>query len=274
MNLDYEDIKEYLLGSLSAAEREEIDLRIIEDTEFAIDTSAAEDHLIERYLDGELTDDESRLFRSDYLVTEQRARRVKEFAALRTLASRRAIEPPEAVSAQAGGNWFGLSGLFARYRLVTAMAVILVAALAGVGGWIYFADRGPTALEREYAALNQADMSDLARFDSDSKVELFPSNFRSSDRALRIKAGGLTRSILFRLPLIFDPYAGSRYRAELRREGKTVFSVPNVSPVKDGSGTEVRVLIPREIIGKGEYQIILSQLGTEVAPVAFGFVAD
>src|SRR5690348_1554362 len=97
MGANYEDIKAYLLGGPDEAARESIDVRLIEDEDFATEIRAIEDELIERYIDGELSEEDAAKFRSNYLVTESRADRVKELAALRTAVARNRVAPTEKI---------------------------------------------------------------------------------------------------------------------------------------------------------------------------------
>jgi hypothetical protein len=268
MGPNYEDIRSYLLGNLAESERESIDLRIIEDEDFGVEARAVEDQLIESYIDGELNDEETANFRSNYLVSEARANKVRELAALRSAVARKQDAPAEPAT-----GWT-LSGLFAGLRPVPAFAGLAIIVLIGVAAWIYFADR-PTALETEYAALNRSDLSDVRTLGQYTAVELIPGTYRSGDPASIVKTSEATKTILFSLPLTFDPPSGTRFRAEVTQEGKRLFSVPETNVVRDAGGSKVRVLLPLEPLKKkGQYQIILSQIGTENSPVVFGFTSQ
>ena len=273
MSANYDEIKDYLLGRLDPAELRSVDLRLIEDEDFGSDAMAAEDALIESYVDGELTDDEAGLFRSNYLTTEARAQRVREFVSLRAAAVRLSASSPN-VAPRSKDNKWNLSGLFFGLQPAMALAAVALVAVVGAGVWIYFAEPQPTALEREYAELNRVDMNDLSRFSSYSTVELVSGTLRSDDAGSKIAATGLSDTILFRLRLAFEPPGGVSYRAELRHGGKKVFSIENVRPVKAGPVDEVRLLLPRAMIGKGQHQIALTQPGTSASPVLFDFVAE
>lgn len=270
MTSDEREIREYLLGGLAAEELERIDLRIIEDEEYGVEAMAAEDRLIESYLDGELSEEESEQFRTNYLTSEPRAQRVKEFAALRAavVANDSPVMSPvvEAREDRDGGLFSWLFSL----RPAVAMATVGLFAILGAVAWIYFVDK-PSSLESEYAALNRQDKTDLSGFSQYSKVELSPGTLRSTDSASKIAIGNQTESIMFRLPLNFDPPPDAIYRALVLRDGKGVFSVYDQRPIRVGSLLEVRVLLPRSIFERGSYQIQLAQLETKAAPVIFNF---
>ena len=274
MNANYDQIKGYLLGDLSTEECEKIDLRIIEDDDFAVEALAAEDLLIESYIDGELSEADAMKFRSNYLINETRARQVKEFVALRAAASAIANRPAERPQKKNDASKWSLAALFENLRPVTAFAVPALIAVVGFAVWFYVSDRGITPLEREYAALNQADMGDLNQFASFSKIQLTPGAFRGGAQEARVATGTLTEGVLFRLPLTFDPAPWAKFDATLLQEGKTIFRVEEVRPFTDGDGSEVRLLLPREAIKRGQYQISLSQRGQNLSPVVFGFTAE
>ena len=273
MSANYDEIKDYLLGRLDPVELRAVDLRLIEDEDFGSEAMAAEDALIESYVDGELTDDEAGLFRSNYLTTAARAQRVREFVSLRAAAARTPASSPQAAPGSKDDKW-NLSGWLFGLRPAMALAAVALVAVVGAGVWIYFAEPRPTALEREYAELNRSDMKDLSRFSSYSTVELVSGRLRSDDAGSKVAATGLSDTILFRLPLAFEPPGDVNYRAELRHDGRKVFSVDDVRPVKAGPVDEVRLLLPRAMIGKGQHQIALTRPGTNASPVLFDFVAE
>lgn len=270
MRSDYENIKEYLLGGLDAQERESIELRIIEDEEFSVEALAAEDELIESYVDGDLNGNDEGRFRSDYLTTEERVRRVKEFAALRAAIAREHSQARETTEKSRSG----FLGFLNRMRPIPALTAAAVLLIAVAGLWFFLSNRGPTGLEKEYAALNQSDMTDLSRFASHSAVELRSSTLRSGDAGSKVATGSLTETVLFRLPLTFDPEPSARFDVVLLQEGKSKFTVPGVGPVTNGDGSEVRVLLPREVIKTGQYQISLTRPETTFSPVLFTFTAE
>lgn len=78
--------KDYFLGNLSDVEIDSVDLQILESQEFAEKMEIAETVLIEKYLDGELSTGDRKLFEENYLICEPRLKKaeflksVKKFA--------------------------------------------------------------------------------------------------------------------------------------------------------------------------------------------------
>jgi hypothetical protein len=270
MSSNYHDIKEYLLGGLGPDEREGIELRVIEDGDFAEEALAAEDALIESYVDGELAEADAARFRAEYLTTDERVRRVKDFVALRAAV----VQSERSSNSVVADKASPFLAFFTRLGPALALGAAAVVLIAVAGFWFYFSGNSLTDLEQQYASLNKADMTDLSRFPSHSKVELIPGTFRSVDAGSKIATGGLSETVLFRLPLGFEPSPDASFKAEVWRDGKGIFSVAEVRAVRDATGHEVRVLLPRSIFGKGQYQIRLSQDGANNAPVVFNFIAD
>jgi CHAT domain-containing protein len=81
-------LRHYLLGTLSdESARSQIEERLIADDEYAEQISAAEDELIEEFLDGELTDDERDLFNKFFLAPPERRRHLRLTQDLRRLSA-------------------------------------------------------------------------------------------------------------------------------------------------------------------------------------------
>src|SRR5215213_7871459 len=93
-------LKEFLLGSDSETEAEEIGVQLIADRGFAEKMSFAEEELVEEFLDGELTEAERELFYRNFLTTAARKELLEETALLRNFALKNLAEttnpsPPE-----------------------------------------------------------------------------------------------------------------------------------------------------------------------------------
>ena len=272
MSSNYDDIRKYLLGDIEAADREAIDLRLLDDEDYGVEALAAEDLLIESYLDGELTEAEMARFHSHYLISEARDRRLKELAAFRAAVRQSDSEGGEAFETEPQAGGWSFADWLRGFNPVPVVAILLIAVI-GAGLWFYFSIGRPSGLEQEYAALNRRDMSDLTGLSTYSSVELFPGTMRSNNPGSRFKAESLTEAVLFRLPI---EAMGEEipYRVMVLRDGNAVFSVYDQRPVRNGSVQEIRVLLPKKIFVRGQYQIRVSQLGTKAAPFVYNFVVE
>lgn len=81
--MEKKSYKNYFLGLISAEDAEIIEQQIISDQELEAELLEAENSLIEDYLDGNLTNEETQAFNANFLVTEERRERV-EFVKMMT----------------------------------------------------------------------------------------------------------------------------------------------------------------------------------------------
>jgi CHAT domain-containing protein/Tfp pilus assembly protein PilF len=85
-------LRRYLLGTLDEAGRVWIEERLIVDDEYAVRINAAEDELIEQFLDGDMTEEDSELFNRFFLAPPERRRQLRLIRGLRLAASERTNE--------------------------------------------------------------------------------------------------------------------------------------------------------------------------------------
>ncbi|MEQ1764156.1 MAG: hypothetical protein ABL984_13570 [Pyrinomonadaceae bacterium] len=247
-----ENLRKYLLGSLSASEIEEIDVQIISDTNLSDPLAFAENELIEDYLDGALTPEEEDLFRRNFLTSNERRSMVGETSLLREYADRFS-EPLVTVTEPANSVFEKLRSIFARpaFAGATALAALLIALLV----WQTFIRDSSTQLEREYAAMN---LRDIPAENSFSSISLISSNLRDSNSAPRHSVNNLTDTVLVRLALPAGDDAAT-FKAVISRGSTKVFAVASVKSYQNPNGREVKMLLPRSILEKGQYQIRLER---------------
>lgn len=98
MSTGNEKIKQYLLGNLTPDEAREMDLRIISGASLEDELLAAEDDLMDDYLDGILSPADAELFRRNFLVSDERRAALQHLAGLkkyaRNFAARRIDKEP------------------------------------------------------------------------------------------------------------------------------------------------------------------------------------
>lgn len=261
MGLERELINRYLLGVAAEAEDEGIGVRIIEDPSFAQEILHAEHDLIEDYLEGELSAAEHELFEQQYLHSNERRERVQEIALLKKYATRSrdllAVGEP-AVSAI---PWYRSLKI-----LVPAFGVLVLAIVAS----LFFVNTGSFG-GVDYAFLNRQDLREPAVVGDAQIVQVEPGTSRSSRSNSTTLVTGESRSVLFRLPLMFSSNPQVSFSASIERGDKQVFTVTEPRVYKQGSLTEVRLLAPRDIFSPGTYQIRLVAREADIAPVLYTF---
>lgn len=151
-NLDGQnDVTQYLLGTLDDPPKmRQIEERLMVDDNFQDELSIAEDELIEKYLDGELTHAEQEQFESFFMAPPERKQQLRFSKNLRKFAS--AAEPRSAAAAT-GKQGFDWRQYFS-FPVVRFAAVLLVVIGLGYGVWRVGFYRSES--ETNLAALNLA----------------------------------------------------------------------------------------------------------------------
>jgi CHAT domain-containing protein/tetratricopeptide (TPR) repeat protein len=108
-NHQQNSVKRYLLKQLSAAEQQEVELRLLSDDSFAAELDTAEEELIDEYLTQELSEDERVKFEQDFLTTPERHSKLRSAQAFKRYLDRIPVDPvPKKRSiSELLRNWFG-----------------------------------------------------------------------------------------------------------------------------------------------------------------------
>ena len=250
-----ETLRKYLLGSLPADEAAELDLRIIASDELSDALARAEHELVEDHLDQSLTAEEEDLFRENFLTSPDRHQMMRETELLRDYAGRFG-STTTTVSEPAVSLIDKLRALFVRPAFAGA-AVFAAVLIVGLVWQIFLRDTS-TPLEREYASLNQKDLSNSAEIAGLSSFSLASNNLRDANSAARQGLDNMTERVLVRLALPIGDDSPI-FKATITRASAKVFSIDGVKSYQNPNGREVRMLLPRSILEKGQYQIRLER---------------
>ena len=263
-------LKQYLIGALSDGEIEELDVRIISDESFAAEMSLAEHELTEDYLEGVLSSKEKAQFETNFLVNAERRAMLREISLLKEFARKKTRSAEqETTLTKSSERSGGFLALYFRPLMAGAAILITVFALALVWN-SYFRDaRSP--LEREYAELNKRDLNDLAQLENYSPINLNSGTFRDTASTPKQSVDRLTETVLFRLALPSSTVEGSLYNAKIRRVGTPDFAIDDTRAYRNPKGHEIRMLLPKSILEKGQYQIVVESKngGAALAPYVF-----
>lgn len=262
-NYENSKIKSYLLGQVTD-DPEQIEARIMTDDDFFENFLAAEEELIQSYVDGDLTENEKIRFEGHFLISEERQRKLSFARAFRRNLDNLTGEvnspvPSPGRPAQTGAEPI-YAGLFSKYlsNPVPALAaILLVAALVGTVLYFYQGSAQPTPLETEFARLNQEDFGDTAKYSKFSGLSLLAGTNRSRGNTDKLTEKALTDRIFLRLAL--PPTAGEDpaevFKVEVSSSQKIMFTQTGIRPYQNPNGRELRFLIPASVLGKGTYQI-------------------
>jgi uncharacterized protein YggT (Ycf19 family) len=250
-------LRKFLLGKVNEEERERIEGLFLTDSQARERILAAEQDLIEDYLEDSLTAEDKVLFLARFGHTSAQQRQLGINKSIKDWALREAAST-HAVSAKVSA----LSRLRELFRLkpaivipivVTAMIVIAVAAV-----WLSSRREQQDryrAIEQELVQLNTP--SSLREFPPNmSSLDLSPVTGRSVEQETEIKKTAETQLVELRLPWT-QRERYSAYRAEVRRVGgDELFTIPNVQ-AEDERGSRVRIRLPAHLLRRGHYRVWL-----------------
>jgi hypothetical protein len=274
MDISDQDLREYLLGGAQPGTAEAIDLRLISDPEFEDRIIHAESSLAEDYLEGSLSGPDRGRFLTNFLVTNDRKQLVEDISALKAYAKNAArgeVARPSVTLLSAVQNW-----LSAHMRLAGAATAILVVAIA-FAAWKVVLSRRDAALspvEQEYAAVNRELSRGAAVPSNLSTIGLVSERFRSGGPGQRHSFDSLTDRVFVRLSLPYEPKAGTEFNFEVVKDGSVTFRQTGIPVYREGTAPEVRLLLPRTALGKGDLQLRLNETRGTDSPLDYGLFID
>jgi hypothetical protein len=112
--------------------------------------------------------------------------------------------------------------------------------------------------EKQYAALNTKDLNTAPEAANLSSKSLITGTFRDADSTSKLTAANLTENVLFRLALPSETPKDASFNLELVKGGQTVFRQTNLRVYQNQSGQELKVILPKSALSKGNYQIKLN----------------
>ncbi len=251
------DLKRYLLGNLTSAESEAIDLQIISDENLEDELYWAESELMEDYLDETLSPSEVESFGKNFLVSAERKAQLRQISLVRNYARTAAIKGiSENVCGTQPESFYEKLKNFFSLNLRPAIAVLALVTVGLFAGTIlYYTANEQTALEKEFAVINQRDLSAQAEIKNPIVLNLMTGAFRDSSGSSKLPEDKLGERVLFRLALPVETDATDSFRVELARDQKIVFTQNKLRFYNNPNGQELRLFLPASVLKKGEYQI-------------------
>jgi hypothetical protein len=247
-------LKEYVLGGLTPAQREEIDERLLVDPDFHDEVRAAGDDVIHAYLSDELPRADRERFESFFLASPRRQERV---AFMRSLLA--AADAVQAGRAKTGATRRPPH----RWRLAAALpwAAALLVGLAG-GGWAV----GERRLRHSEADAAQANEAALLKELETHKRRAEDLRTGTGDIAIWPLDAGVERGagtagsfapdrpwIRLRVPLDRVPRR-ARYRASLQDvNGREITAFKDLEATAGPNGPGLDVIVQASLLGPGAY---------------------
>ena len=251
-------LREFLLGGLDDEQRGRIEDQLLTDSQTRERVFAAEQDLIEDYLEDSLTTADRERFISLYARTSQERRKLRIHKSIKDWALREAAVPeiiPAKVSSwERLGNWLRLK------PALVPIAVAIVIALVVVAVWLNQRNRH-SAIEQELAQLNSP--SSLREVPPQMvQLDLSPVAPRSGEPPREIALRGDVEIVELVLPWTKERYA--KYRAQLSRVGENdgSYTIPNLHAGSDGEHV-IRLRLRTHILHRGNYKIELSGIAPD-----------
>ena len=251
-NVDKQEMQNYLLGTLAADRRMELEERILCEPQVYEELLLGEEELIDQYLADELSRSERQQFENYFLITAERQKSLRFGRLLKTymnsrrpqLASaqtRQAAVPSIEISAPAKKSLPFYSGPLAN-RPALAFSASLVA-LLGILFLVWLAARHPEQPTQQSAPRVTV-------------VTLAPGSLRSGDATPRVNVP--PKGYDLKLELQLAPATFHKYRSQLLRESETVQTTDDLKAEAKGDQHVVPLTITREILSPGDYRVRLS----------------
>ena len=270
-------LRQFLLGKVEDEERQRIESLFITDSLMKDRVLAAEQELIDDYLEDCLSTADRETFLSIYGETIAQRRKLRIAKSIQEWAENQP-KAPLVIPEPAISVW---SRLFAWLRLkpVLVIPVAVSAAVAIVVAVVWINSR--TEQNRQYLALQQ----ELVQLNSHSNTvavppamsrTLKPGSTRSIEPQPELRIGA--DSSVAELRLLWmqtEDYPG--YQAVVRPpRDEQPFTILNLEVEKD-DGKFIRLKLPSHMLTRGDYQIELSGLstdGTKSSPEIYGFTVS
>jgi len=266
-------LRQFLLGQVDDQERQRLESMFVTGTLSNERVMAAEQHLLDDFLEDSLTPEDRERFLAQYGETPAAQRKLRIAKSIQDWAATSA--EVTAVGAAAGSRW---SRLLGRVRLkpvfvVPIAAVALIAIIFAVvvlrGRW----EQRNTylAIQQELLRLNAPSMS---RDVSATAVTLMPGALRSTDAEKEVNPPPNVESVELRL-LWTQKERFPSYQATIRRfDEDEQYTIPNLQL---DSGNAISLRLPPRYLTRGLYQIEVSGVadnGVTGPPEEYTFVVN
>lgn len=267
----------YLLDELPEADRDALEEEYFSSDVHYGDLLAAEDDLIEKYLEGALPPDRRQRFEERYLATDEGRRRIDFERSLRQHASGRT---------NAGSGFAGRAPVWRKWAAGLAAAAVVALGVAGFQLRGQFRDIARerdsllrSAREHEQRTLDQErrvgelqrEVERLRPQASALEDILGPQGGRFNVAALALASSGrraqgalprlmLSRDVsLVRLTLAVDGNVTSTVRASLQTvEGRELWTRSGLRAVPAATGTQVVFMVPAAVLSPGHYVVAVT----------------
>jgi hypothetical protein len=273
-------LRNYLLGVLDEARREQVEERLFYEDGFAEKLSAAQDALIDDYVFDALPAGERESFGKNFVFDDERRGKLLFAQTLEVYVDERCGAPTALDDQQLPAAWWRDALQFLRAHktaaVVSAFAILLLLLTPALVRWLRPPDRNiifaarRADIERRMAELNKRPADPNITALPSTELALQPTILRDDSG---IKRAPLAEGVkLLTLKLSLPLARQDNYRAlVLTVEGDELFAVDGLTPEADAATILLR--IPTEFLATGDYQIQLrgAAAGLDGSPVRYSF---
>ena len=248
-------LREFLLGGLDDDQRDRIEDQFLTDSQTRERILAAEQDLIEDYLEDSLTIADKEKFISLYARTPEQRRKLRITKSIKNWAIAEAASPP-AIPAKVS-SWERLRNWLRLRPAIIPVAVAIMVAIVIAAVWLNrrIEQRNRhLAIEQELAQLNSPSSMRTTPAQT-TRVPLSGGASRSSDKSAEITRENV-QFVELVLPWTKQRYP--KYQVEVRRvDGSDSFMIHD--PVTEGDGDfAIRIRLSAHMLRRGQYQVELS----------------
>jgi hypothetical protein len=256
-------LREFLLGKVNDRERERIENLFLTDSQTRERVLAAEQELIEDYLDETLSEGEKDRFLSLYAQTDEQQRALRINKSIIDWVVRESRATPGSRAKVSVWSRFR-TRLRLKPLFVPALAIILVGIVLVVV-WLngQMEQRKHSAVEEELAQLNSPTSLREVPLQMTS-LDLRPGAIRGVEPAIQLDPRTGINIVELRLLWIRNEHYPT-YQVEVRRVGdKEPFTLPNLQP--ENNGTLIRIRLGVNLLKRGQYQVKVRGLAEDSSP--------
>jgi hypothetical protein len=257
-------LRQFLLGTVEDEERQRIESLFLTDPRMRERLLAAEQDLIDDYVEDCLSTVERERFLSQYGDTAVQRRKLRIAKSIHEWAANQTPTAPVAPEA-ATSIWNRLfAGLRLKPALVIPVAVVAAVAVVIAVVWVNSSrlerQRQHLAVEQELAQLNTP--SSFREVPAPTQLTLKPGSVRGEDPQSELTLRNDRRFAELRL-LWMQPEDYPSYKAVVRRTGTDEsYTIPHLQTDNNG-GKAIRVRLPSHFLTAGAYEIQLTGLSAD-----------
>jgi len=244
-------LREFLLGKVTDDVQERIEALFVTDPQSRERVLAVEQDLIEDYLEGELSVEDSERFVLRYAQTAEQRRKlritksIKDWAMSEARAAAQTVPPGES-------GWSRLRELFWQKRTIAVPITVAVLIVIVVAAFWLSRRAQHSAIEQELAQLNAPSDTTVAGV----QRELLPVTVRSGGPTTESIPQSLSGVVELRLLLIQKERYSSYHVTIHRVDDRESYTVPDLHASSDGKSLRLR--LPADLLTRGVWQITLT----------------